>query len=263
VGGISFDRAASFYDATRGLPGEVGSSLAAMLARELAGRGRCLEIGIGTGRMALPLHHLGIPMTGTDISAAMLNRLVTNSAKNPDEHHRGPPFPLLRGDATDLPLRAVSFGAVMASHVLHLIPGWQSAVDEAVRVLRPAGVLLVDFGGLTPAPWHAVSLSVLEAHGIGYVRPGVSHPEPVLDHLGSRADMRRLPAVDITVRRSPGQDIDDWERQIHAWTWPYDASQMRIACQAVRARAAQEGWQIDAQVELTDTIQWWAFDLAP
>jgi SAM-dependent methyltransferase len=261
VGGISFDRAASFYDATRGLPDDVRSSLAQMLAEELAGRGTCLEIGVGTGRMALPLHDLGIPMTGTDISAAMLNRLVANASQEADDRHPGTPFPLLRGDATDLPLRAASFGAVMASHVLHLIPAWKDAVDEAVRVLRPPGVLLVDFGGLTPAPWHDVSLSVLEAHGIGHVRPGVSQPEPVLAHLGSGASMRPLPAVEITVRRSARQDIDDWECQIHAWTWPYEAGQMRVACQAVRSRAAREGWLMEAQVELTSTIQFWAFDV--
>jgi SAM-dependent methyltransferase len=263
VGGVSFDRAAAFYDTTRALPDDVRSSLAAMLAAELAGRGACLEIGVGTGRIALPLHDHGIAMTGTDLSAAMLNRLLVNAAELPDARRSRTPFPLLRGDATDLPLRAASFGAVMASHVLHLIPSWTGAVDEAVRVLRPGGVLLVDFGGLTPAPWHSVCLSVLESHGIDHVRPGVSRPEPVLEHLGSRAGLRRLPAVDITVRRSPRQDIDDWEGQIHAWTWPYEAEQMRVACRAVRARAVQEGWLIDEQVELTNTVQWWAFDLAP
>jgi SAM-dependent methyltransferase len=234
-----------------------------MLAAELAGRGPCLEIGVGTGRIALPLRDLRIPMTGTDISAPMLNRLVANAAPPSNERHPRTPFPLLRGDATDLPLRAGSFGAVLAGHVLHLIPAWSMAVDEAVRVLHPGGVLLVDFGGLAPAPWHSASLSVLEAHGIDHVRPGVSRPEPVLEYLGSRAGLRRLAAVDFTVRRSPSQDIDDWESQIHAWTWPYDGGQMRVACQALRARAAQEGWLMDAQVELTNTIQWWAFDLAP
>jgi ubiquinone/menaquinone biosynthesis C-methylase UbiE len=261
VGGVSFDRAASFYDATRGLPDEVRSSLAQMLAGELAGRGACLEIGVGTGRIALPLHDLGIPMTGTDISPAMLERLVANASKPHDDDHTTP-FPLLRGDATDLPVRQASFGAVLASHILHLIPTWRTAVDEAVRVLRRPGVLLVDFGGLTPAPWHAVSLGVLAAHGIDHVLPGVSQPEPVLEYLGSRASLRRLPAVEITVRRSACEDIDEWERQIHAWTWPYDRGQMRTACQALRARAWRDGWLSDEQVELVNTIQWWAFDLA-
>jgi SAM-dependent methyltransferase len=43
--------------------------------QELAGRGRALELGIGTGRVALPLHERGIPVTGIDASPAMLESL--------------------------------------------------------------------------------------------------------------------------------------------------------------------------------------------
>lgn len=45
------------------------------LLQELAGRGRVLELGIGTGRVALPLHRRGVNVTGIDASAAMIKRL--------------------------------------------------------------------------------------------------------------------------------------------------------------------------------------------
>jgi SAM-dependent methyltransferase len=41
----------------------------------LAGRGRALELGIGTGRIALPLAQRGIPVHGIDLSEAMVARL--------------------------------------------------------------------------------------------------------------------------------------------------------------------------------------------
>jgi SAM-dependent methyltransferase len=41
----------------------------------LAGDGAALELGIGTGRIALPLHGRGVPVHGIDLSAAMLERL--------------------------------------------------------------------------------------------------------------------------------------------------------------------------------------------
>ena len=41
----------------------------------LAGDGRALELGIGTGRIALPLAARGIPVHGIDLSEAMLARL--------------------------------------------------------------------------------------------------------------------------------------------------------------------------------------------
>ena len=42
---------------------------------ELAGAGRCLELGIGTGRIALPLAARGVAVDGIDMSEAMVNRL--------------------------------------------------------------------------------------------------------------------------------------------------------------------------------------------
>ncbi|MEU1535109.1 class I SAM-dependent DNA methyltransferase [Streptomyces fagopyri] len=45
-----------------------------MLA-ELAGGGRALEFGVGTGRIALPLARRGVPVHGIDLSRAMVSRL--------------------------------------------------------------------------------------------------------------------------------------------------------------------------------------------
>ena len=41
----------------------------------LAGDGAALELGIGTGRIALPLSERGVPVHGIDLSAAMVQRL--------------------------------------------------------------------------------------------------------------------------------------------------------------------------------------------
>jgi SAM-dependent methyltransferase len=42
---------------------------------ELAGAGRALELGIGTGRIAVPLAARGVPVHGVDMSRAMVARL--------------------------------------------------------------------------------------------------------------------------------------------------------------------------------------------
>ena len=42
---------------------------------ELAGSGRALELGIGTGRIAVPLAQRGVPVHGIDMSCAMVARL--------------------------------------------------------------------------------------------------------------------------------------------------------------------------------------------
>ena len=45
------------------------------LLAELAGDGRALELGIGTGRIALPLARRGVPVQGIELSQAMVERL--------------------------------------------------------------------------------------------------------------------------------------------------------------------------------------------
>ena len=42
---------------------------------ELAGSGPALELGIGTGRIALPLAQRGVPVHGIELSKAMVARL--------------------------------------------------------------------------------------------------------------------------------------------------------------------------------------------
>ena len=195
-----------------------------------------------------------MPMIGADIAPKMLRRLVVNAGARP-------PFPLCIADVTVLPFVAGGFDAVLASHVLHLVPDWRTTVDEAVRVLAPGGVFLVDFGGAPAAPWHEPSVVVLRENGVERVRPGMSDPEPVVAHLSARARARALAPVTMTVERTLAQDLDDWSAQRHAWTWSSSPEQLAIGVAAVRRWAADQGWPLDRPVSLVRTIQWWAFEI--
>jgi SAM-dependent methyltransferase len=53
----------------------VADVLAGLAGAGLAGGGRALELGIGTGRVALPLARRGVPVYGIDMSRAMVARL--------------------------------------------------------------------------------------------------------------------------------------------------------------------------------------------
>jgi SAM-dependent methyltransferase len=87
---VNFDRAAAVYDATRGFPPETEAELADIVATELSGRIRCLEIGVGTGRIAIPLRRKGVDMYGVDISVGMLTELLRkgDSGRAPAVDHR-------------------------------------------------------------------------------------------------------------------------------------------------------------------------------
>ena len=69
------ERVAARYDDSSEIfePGAV-DPVVEVLA-ELAGSGRALELGIGTGRIALPLARRGVPVHGIDLSQAMVARL--------------------------------------------------------------------------------------------------------------------------------------------------------------------------------------------
>jgi len=74
--GVFDERVAAHYDESSAdmFRPEAVDPVVDLLA-ELAGDGRALELGIGTGRIALPLARRGVPVHGIDLSSAMLARL--------------------------------------------------------------------------------------------------------------------------------------------------------------------------------------------
>ena len=251
---VSFDRASRYYDATRALPPGAMGGVVSMLTKELAGRGPCLEVGVGTGRIALPLRERGVELFGLDLSRPMLEQLLSKAPL------AGAP-PVVMGDATRLPVRTGSVGAVLACHVLHLVPAWREAVDEALRVMAPGGLLLLDPGRHVVAPWDAPAMEAMGRRGVARIRPGLSSHEDLLAHVGGRAIPRKLDPVEVIVGRTLATDIDDWRRQIHAWTWPYSPAQMDAACAEVEAWAQSSGWPLHEETDIAGVIQWWAFSI--
>jgi SAM-dependent methyltransferase len=138
---IAFDRAAGYYDESRGIPPGVEEQ-AADRVEAAVGPGPLLEVGVGTGRVSLPLHRRGREVIGIDLSRPMLDRYRAKAAA------AGllPP-PLLRADATRLPFRDACFAAVLEVHVLHLVPDWEVALAEARRVLVGGGAVVIGRGG--------------------------------------------------------------------------------------------------------------------
>jgi len=125
---ISFDRVAAVYDETRGLPPTPLAKAIGVLAEDLQGK-TVLEIGVGTGRYAVPLQKSGIRVVGVDIASKMVARGLEKGLRN-----------VVFADGARLPFRDASFDAVTSNHVLHLVPDWRHVLTEAHRVLRPEGV---------------------------------------------------------------------------------------------------------------------------
>ncbi len=69
--------------------------------RQLGGSGRYLELGVGTGRLALALAATGAQVTGIDTSLAMLDRLRDNAQSRSPLVTNSSPITAVHGDMVD------------------------------------------------------------------------------------------------------------------------------------------------------------------
>ena len=258
VSSLSFDRAASFYDRTRGLSADAAVRVTELLTGELTGRGRCLEIGVGTGRIAWPLHETGVAMTGIDLSRPMMGVLIEKAGGRV-------PFPLAQADATILPFPDHRFGAAVASHVFHLIPEWRRALDEVTRVVRPGGVFLSSRGGRDRQGALAAVRAEFQARlGADAVHIGATHAggdvEDALAGLG--AQERPLPVVHATHTTTVATLIDSLEAGQWSWAWGVPETRLHEAAEHTREWARSRLGPLEEPVTFEYEVPWRAFDLA-
>lgn len=247
---FSFDPIAHRYDATRGYPGDIAQQITQRIDQLVGATPQTtfLELGIGTGRIAFPLASLGRNYTGVDISIKMLDVLVEKlrqqhwqedqrpwgslpdeAPAHPDEVRRfthAEPQASMRlvvSDITQLPFQDASFDVVIAVHVLHLVDGWQQAVREALRMLRPGGLMLNCWDEYGKSDVREISdrwRTIVEAAGININRPGAASNRQVIEllqSLGLRTQSVRLLQWEQTV--TPRAAIERIVKREWSSTW--------------------------------------------
>ena len=151
---------ASHYNAIWDSP--LIDALRAEIHGALAGAARILDLGCGTGLLARhhssagagPIPHrdpAGQFWIGADDSVAMLEHARA----------RGRIDEAFHADASRLPINAGSVDAVVTANLLQFHPNPAAVVSEALRVVRPGGVVVATWpvDGLTPAMvWRAERL---------------------------------------------------------------------------------------------------------
>jgi SAM-dependent methyltransferase len=245
---VAFDRAAGFYDESRGLDPAVEELVADRVEEAVGPEGRLLEIGVGTGRIALPLHRRRRQVVGLDLSVPMLARYRAKAAA------AGlPPPPVLRGDATRLPLRDACVDAVLEVHVLHLVPAWERVLAEARRVLAPGGVLLHAGGGRyqrgSGSPRDQVIGRFDELAAADGRTPrvvGASHRQ-VLDHLRAMGgQIEELEPVAWEEQETYAEALAWVSERVFSYHWRLPDEVWRAAAAQVRAEIHAEHPDLDA-----------------
>ncbi len=100
-----------------------------------------LDVGTGSGWMAMILAERGFNVVTVDIDRGVLDRARQRlKAVGSDVAAR---VDFIHADALRLPLAAATFDAVFSFDSIHHMPDCRAALEEMVRVCRPSGVLAI------------------------------------------------------------------------------------------------------------------------
>jgi len=114
------------------------AAIVAALGRVATGRS-ILELGIGTGRLAIPLHDAGWHVVGVEASDAMIGGLRRTAGERSIEVHRG--------DMCTIRVDARFDVVLLAFSTLFLLPDQEAQIAclvNAARHLAPGGLVIVE-----------------------------------------------------------------------------------------------------------------------
>jgi len=207
VPGISFDRVASIYDDTRGGQRR-GDALADSIAPFVNGP-RVVEMGVGTGVIAVGLRRHGIDPTGVDLSPAMLEAAL---------QRLGPRVAV--ADVDRLPLADRSVDTALFVWVLQLVADPVATLGEAARTLRAGGRIVALPAGADYDPDDEMA-------------PIIDRLAPLRARRGRQVDLAsiEIPGLDLVhhghtawdeFEQSPSEEIDNIDHRRYSSLFDVD-----------------------------------------
>jgi ubiquinone/menaquinone biosynthesis C-methylase UbiE len=176
---VDYSELASSYDRTRSSPEDVRDFWLPAITRMggASAGGRVLDVGCGTGRLAVPLSET-YRVVGIDTSLDMLE--IARSKRGRAR--------FLLADAGRIPFIADSFDVALAVMVLHLVRDVRAAVRELARVARRSVIATVD---IQTRKRHAIDEAFPSLHVIDEGRfPRIADLEATCREAGLAVEVR-------------------------------------------------------------------------
>jgi ubiquinone/menaquinone biosynthesis C-methylase UbiE len=187
----AYDAAAPSFDHHRALPDTVAAAIRSAVLAAAGGvpSPRLLDIGAGPGRIGHKFVIAGDDYVGVDLSFGMLRAFVDRVTRGGASPGPAPPR-LAQADGRCLPFPDATFDVIMMIQIFGGIRDYRLFVNEARRVLRPSGAVVL---GRTLAPESGVDARLrqrlaLILSEIG-VDPGHNFHDLVGHALNSAADI--------------------------------------------------------------------------
>jgi SAM-dependent methyltransferase len=139
---VDFSANASVYDRRHGASVEADAVERLCAAAKLDAGARVVDIGAGTGRVAIPLAARGCDVIAAEPSPGMLAKLR--------EKMGDVAVACVAAEGARLPLSNGCADAVVIARLLYLTPDWRNMLHEVHRIIGRGGRLLHEWGNGEP-----------------------------------------------------------------------------------------------------------------
>ncbi|HYT68092.1 MAG TPA: class I SAM-dependent methyltransferase [Vicinamibacterales bacterium] len=250
---VNFSANAKVYDRRHGPMLSADELDRLWLASRLQLGVELLDIGAGTGRVAIPFAARGCDVVALEPAVAMVKELRIKAGATK--------LSVVVGEGAQLPFSADRFDAVVIARLLYLTADWREILREARRVLAAGGCLLHEWGnGESDEPWVQIreqARTLFEQAGVSLpFHPGVRSEAEVHEHLEVHGFVHD---TDLSMGPGPSLALGEFLRRLvdgelsYIWSVP---EAVRAECLPPLKRWSEQTFDLESPVCMPRELRW-------